>query len=66
MKKVRIGIVGLGRLGFIHATNIGSIIKNAELSAACSLNKEELSRAKKELNVDHCFTDFKEMIKSES
>ena len=64
MNKVRIGIVGLGRLGFIHATNIGSIIKNAELSAACSLNKEELSRAKKELNVDHCFTDFKEMIKA--
>ncbi|MGB5500403.1 MAG: Gfo/Idh/MocA family oxidoreductase [Maribacter sp.] len=62
MKKVRIGIVGLGRLGFKHAENITYSIKHAELKAICSLNKDELSRAKVEFNSPNSYTNFNEMI----
>ena len=36
MKDIRLGIVGLGRLGYIHANNILNNIKGAKLVAACS------------------------------
>ena len=62
MKKVRIGVVGLGRLGFIHAESISYRIKNAELKAICSLSSDELDKAKNLLNVPNSFTDFEEMI----
>ena len=35
MKKLRIGIAGLGRLGKVHANNIAYKIPNAELVAEC-------------------------------
>ena len=34
MNKLRIGVVGLGRLGKVHAQNIAYKIPNAELAAA--------------------------------
>ena len=34
MKKLRIGIAGLGRLGRVHAENIANKIPNSELTAA--------------------------------
>ena len=42
MEKVKIGIVGLGRLGMHHAQNLQYKVRNAELTAACSLVPEEL------------------------
>ena len=48
MNKVRIGVVGLGRLGQQHADNKVNRIKNAQLSAVCSVQEDELYRAKKE------------------
>ena len=48
MNKVRIGVIGLGRLGQQHADNIVNKIKNAQLSAVCRVQEDELYRAKKE------------------
>ena len=62
MNKVRIGVVGLGRLGQQHADNIVNKIRNAKLSAVCSVQENELYRAKKEWGVDQCNTDYDEMI----
>ena len=42
MKKVKVGIAGLGRLGKVHANNIAFKIPNAELTAACSIMPAEL------------------------
>ena len=42
MRKIKMGIVGLGRLGMEHARNIAFNIPNAELIAVCSAVKEEL------------------------
>lgn len=62
MKKIRIGLVGLGRLGYKHAENISRVVKNATLSAVCSIVPEELEKAKKELGVAQGFTDYDEML----
>ena len=62
MKKVRVGIVGLGRLGKFHAQNIAFKIPGAELTAACSIVPEELEYAKKELGITDVYSDYKEMI----
>ena len=45
MKKVKVGIAGLGRLGKEHAKNLAFKIANAELAAACSIVPAELEFA---------------------
>ena len=64
MKKLRIGVVGLGRLGKVHAQNIAYKIPNAELTAACSIVPAELEYAKQELGVTDVYSDYREMLAS--
>ena len=45
MDTIRIGCVGLGRLGRRHAANVASRISGVELAAVCSVVPEELSLA---------------------
>jgi len=45
MKKVRLGIVGLGRLGMKHAENIAVRVGGAELTAVCALEPERVKHA---------------------
>ena len=56
MKKLRVGIAGLGRLGKVHANNLANKIPGAELVAACSLMPAELEYAQKELGVQQVYT----------
>ncbi len=63
MKSIKIGIVGLGRLGKRYAENLKFNIRNAKLVAACSLQKEELEYAQNELGITHLFSDYGEMLK---
>lgn len=62
MKKIKVGIAGLGRLGKVHANNIAYKIPNAELTAACSIVPAELEYAKQNLGVTDVYTDFREML----
>jgi myo-inositol 2-dehydrogenase / D-chiro-inositol 1-dehydrogenase len=62
MKKVKVGIVGLGRLGMDHARNIAFKIPNAELTAACSVVQEEVDYVQKNWGVPYGYTDFNEML----
>ena len=62
MKAVRLVIVGLGRLGSIHADNILNKIRGAKLIAACSLNNGELNKIRNKINTIDCYNDFNEMI----
>jgi myo-inositol 2-dehydrogenase/D-chiro-inositol 1-dehydrogenase len=62
MKKVRIGSVGLGRLGLRHAENIVSRMQNAELAALCDVDKAKLDETAARLGVPNRFTSFEEFI----
>lgn len=41
MKEVKVGIVGLGRLGSVHAENLAFKIPGCKLMAACSLEQKD-------------------------
>ena len=62
MKDIRLGIVGLGRLGYIHANNILNNIKGAKLVTACSLNNDELKKIKNQNNNIECYENYNKMI----
>ena len=62
MEKIRTGIVGLGRLGKVHAGNIASGIPGAELAAACSIVPAELDYARDVLGVEAVYSDYREML----
>lgn len=63
MKKVRIGSVGLGRLGLQHAENIANRVRNAELVALCDVDQKKLNETADRLGVSHRFTSFEEMLR---
>jgi myo-inositol 2-dehydrogenase/D-chiro-inositol 1-dehydrogenase len=62
MNKVRIGSVGLGRLGLRHAVNIASGIQGAELAAICDVDGPKLEQTADRLGVRHRFTAFEDLI----
>ena len=66
MGNIRFGIVGLGRLGRVHAENIAINVPGSELIAACSIIPEELEYARNELGVTEIYSDYAEMVKSPS
>lgn len=65
MEKVRIGAIGLGRLGYSHAKNIAFRIPGAELTALCDMNEDKLNQVCDEWKVPYRYTDFEEMINND-
>lgn len=64
MNKIRIGSIGLGRLGYEHARNIASSVPGAELAAICDFDEAKLQRAAALLDVPQIYTDFSEMCRN--
>jgi len=62
VKPVRIGVIGLGAMGYGHCKNIRSI-KNAALACVCDNDAAAAADKGKEFGVPH-FTDYKKLIKS--
>ena len=62
-KKVKIGSIGLGRLGYEHACNIASLIPEAELTALCDIDAEHLNKVADELGVSKRYTDYESLCK---
>lgn len=65
MKKVNIGLVGLGRLGKRYAENIAFKIRQAELVAVCSLDAAEIAWAQAEIGDVATYGKYEEMLKHE-
>lgn len=62
MKKIRIGSIGLGRLGLEHAQNIATKIPGAELTALCDIDSKKLHSVGERLGVKHLCASFEEML----
>lgn len=60
LNKARVGLIGFGRLGSVHARNIAKA-PNAELVAVCDLNTECLNTAKSEYDLA-VFTKVEEFL----
>lgn len=61
MKKIRIGSIGLGRLGYEHAQNIATQIPEAQLDALCDLDTKRLAEVAEELGVSKTYTDYRKL-----
>ena len=64
MEKVKLGIVGLGRLGRNHARNICFGIPEAELAAVCSAVPAELDEVCAEMHPRWRYDDYREMFQN--
>ncbi len=62
METVRIGIVGLGRLGKRHAENLQRRVSGARVTAACSVVEDELAWAREALRVDRTHSEYARML----
>ncbi len=62
MNEVRLGIVGLGRLGKRHAQNLHYRVPGANLVAACSVVSDELTWAKDELGVNKTYESYDDLL----
>lgn len=63
MEQVKVGIVGLGRLGKVHASNLAFGVPDAKLCAACSIVPQELEYARSQLGISDVYSDYREMLK---
>jgi len=61
MKKLRVGVIGLGRLGSLHA-QIYSGLKNVELICICDINKNKAMLVGNSLKKPWC-TNYNELFK---
>lgn len=64
MEKIKVGIVGLGRLGIEHAKNLAFRIPNAELIAICSIEEDQVKDLKEKWGLKYGYTDYEEMVKN--
>lgn len=61
---VKIGTIGLGRLGYEHARNLAYSVPGASLTALCDADECRLKEVARELGVPRTYTDFAEMCAS--
>ena len=53
---VGLGVVGLGKIGWLHALNVSGAIRSTRLVAVCDSNPDVLTRATDEFGVAGCST----------
>ncbi|MDO4787789.1 MAG: Gfo/Idh/MocA family oxidoreductase [Johnsonella sp.] len=63
MKRIKIGHIGLGRLGRQHAYNLKFRISSAELKALCDIDEKALEDLASAWGVEKRYRDFEEMVK---
>ncbi len=61
MKKLKVGIIGIGRLGYEHACNIANRVPGMELVAIADANFERAKEVGEELGVTAVYGDAKEL-----
>ena len=59
--KVRIGIIGVGTIGSVHATNYEKV-ENAEVVALCDILPDRLAEKAKTHNVAKTYADFNDLL----
>ncbi len=67
MKKVRYGIVGIGKQGTFYTkmfTKLGFLLPGAELTAVCDISEDRRAYAEKNLKGVKVFSDYNEMFAS--
>ena len=64
MKTIKIGSIGLGRLGYEHAKNLATAVPGVQLAAVCDIDAARVAQVREELDVPFGYTDFEEMCRN--
>jgi myo-inositol 2-dehydrogenase/D-chiro-inositol 1-dehydrogenase len=62
IKKVKIAVIGTGRMGSVHCRNIVRSIPNAELVAACDIRLEVAQAVADELGIQRVVKDYHDLL----
>ena len=65
MKKLKVGVVGMGAIGSVHADAYKANAGAAEIAAICDVDAARLEEKGKALGVEGRFTDYRAMLKSD-
>ena len=65
MDKIRVGIVGLGWVAQIFHLPLLSKMDDVDLVAVCDKDKSRARFIAEKFGVEHCYSDYEEMLKSE-
>ena len=66
MKTVKVGSVGLGRLGYEHAKNLATQVPGCELAAICDVDANRVKEVAAELGVPNTYTDLRKCARIRS
>jgi len=61
-RKLRFGVLGVGRIGKIHAGNLARRIPGTEVAALADVFPEELAAVAAKLNVGKTFADYRKVL----
>jgi len=61
-KNLRFGVLGVGRIGKIHAENLVNRIPGAEVAALADVSADELARVAARLNVTATYQDYRQVL----
>lgn len=62
MNKVRVGIIGAGRIGRLHAENLAHYVPEAELLWVADVVEEPAREIAERLGITHWTTDYREVL----
>jgi len=65
MSKIRVGIIGAGKMGELHA-RVLSDLENVEIKACCDINKEKAEILRKQYGLGQAYSSVEEMLKKTS
>lgn len=65
MDALRVGVIGIGRMGTTHAKNFVGRVEGARLVAVSDVDKERLERFAAEIGGVETFIDYRELIASD-
>ena len=60
--KLRFGVLGVGRIGKIHAGNLAGRIPGTEVAALADVFPDELAAVAAKLNVGKTFADYRQVL----
>lgn len=61
-KKLRIGVIGAGRIGKLHANNLVNSVPDAELVAISDIFEENAKKVAAELGIPKVYKDYKKIL----
>jgi myo-inositol 2-dehydrogenase/D-chiro-inositol 1-dehydrogenase len=61
-KKLKIGIIGAGRIGKLHANNLVNAVPDAEVVAISDIFEENAKKVAKELGIPKVYKDYRKIL----